>query len=77
MFDIAVGSLFDHNCIFFAGPSASQMALEVQERAADEPDVESVRTRKWSAAFAGSNDMCVRVVLFWGVALDFDGFSSS
>ena len=30
----------------FAGPSASRMASDVQDRAADEPAVESVRTRK-------------------------------
>ena len=44
-FEIAVGSLFDRSCILFAGPSASQMASDVQDRAADEPVVESVRTR--------------------------------
>ena len=48
----AVGSLFDRNCILFAGPSAS--------RVADESAVESVRTRKRSAASA-SIDRSVRL----------------
>ena len=40
----------------FAGPLASRTASDVQERAADEPAVESVRTQKRSAASAGSSD---------------------
>ena len=40
----------------FTGPSASRTASDVQERAADEPSVEFVRTRKRSAASAGSSD---------------------
>ena len=55
-FEIAVGSLFDRSCIFFAGPSASRTASDVQERAADELAVESVRTQKRSSASAGSSD---------------------
>ena len=55
-FEIAVGSLFDRSCIFFVGPSASRTASDVQERAADEPAVDSVRTRKRSAASASSSD---------------------
>jgi len=37
--------------------SASRTASDVQERAADEPAVESVRTRKRSSVSAGSSDM--------------------
>ena len=44
----------------FAGPSASRTASDVQERAADEPAVESVRTRKRSVASAGSSDRLVQ-----------------
>ena len=53
--------MFDRNRILFAGPSVSRTASDVQERAADEPSVESVRTRKRSAAFAGGSDRCVRI----------------
>ena len=55
-FEIAVGSLFDRSCILFAGPSASRTASNVQDRTADEPAVESTRTRKRGAASAGSSD---------------------
>ena len=53
------------------------MVSDVRDRAADEPAIDSKETRKRSVASAGSSDRRVRVVLFWGVALDFDGFSSS
>ena len=55
-FKIAVGSLFDRNCILFAGPSASRTVSDVQDQVADEPAVESVRTWKRSAASTGSSD---------------------
>jgi len=44
------------SCISFAGPSASRTASDVQDWAADEPAVDSGRTRKQRAASAGSND---------------------
>ena len=40
------GSSTDHSCFLFAGPSASRIASDVQEQAADEPAVESSRTQK-------------------------------
>ena len=40
----------------FAGPSASRTASDVHDGAADEPSVESARTRKRRAASAGSSD---------------------
>ena len=42
--------------IWCTGPSASRTASDVQDRAADEPAVESTRTRKRRAASTGSND---------------------
>ena len=45
-FEIAVGSLFDRSCIFFAGPSASRTASDVRDGAADKPAVNSRRTQK-------------------------------
>ena len=50
-----VGSSTDDGCFWYAGPSASWTASDVQDRAA-EPAVESTRTRKRSAASAGSSD---------------------
>ena len=51
-----IGSSTNDGCFWYAGPSASRMALDVQDRAADEPAVESTRTRKWRAAFTSSSD---------------------
>ena len=51
-----VGSSTDDGCFWYAGPSASQTASNVQDRAADEPTVESTRTQKRRAASAGSSD---------------------
>ena len=51
-----IGSLTNDGCFWYAGPSASRTASDVQNRAADEPAVESTRTRKWRAAFASSSD---------------------
>ena len=42
--------------IWCAGPSASRTVSDVQDRAADEPAIESTRTRKRRAASAGSCD---------------------
>ena len=42
--------------VFCAGPSASRTASDVQDRAVDEPAVDSGRTRKQSAASTGSID---------------------
>ena len=55
-FKIAVGSLFDRSCVLFAGPSASRTASDIQDPAVDEPAVESMKTRKQSAASAESSD---------------------
>ena len=51
-----VGSSTDDGCFWYAGPSASRTASNVQDRAADEPTVESTRTQKRRAASAGSSD---------------------
>ena len=50
-----VGSLTEDGCFWYAGPSASRTASDVQDRTA-EPAVESTRTRKRRAASAGSSD---------------------
>ena len=51
-----IGSSTNDGCFWYAGPSASRTASDVQDRAADEPAVESTRTRKRRAASAGSSD---------------------
>ena len=48
----------------FVGPSASRTASDVGGRIADEPAVESTRTRKRDAASAGSSDRLVWVGTF-------------
>ncbi|XP_039822831.1 uncharacterized protein LOC120685053 [Panicum virgatum] len=52
--EAAIGEIEVHG--WKSGPSASRTASDVQERAADEPAVKSVRIRKRSATSAGSSD---------------------
>ena len=54
--ELPLDSFADRSWILFAGRSASWTASDIQERAADELAVESVRTRKRSAASAGSRE---------------------
>ena len=74
-FKIAVGSLFDRNCILFAGPSASRTVSDVQDRTADELAIESTRVRSGWPLLLGVVTGEYGLILFWAVAFDFDGFS--